>query len=270
VAAEPDCEIVLAAPDFMNSLRYYLNNPGMRVNGVLLIHCQNYEILKNLSTQYPQVRFMQVNYYLDEIEALPENLLGVFNDDFAGSYMAVEYLLNQAGCRKPVFWELASHDQVYQERRRGFLTALRDHGMNGRAFLQRRFTYHDTHEILSIYYNFFASLYKQASDLDGVLCSNDFMAAAAVEYLEDIGKTSIPVIGYDNYIYQSFRKLSTVGIDFARMGRVAVRCLRQNSGLRFIKLLPQLIIRKTQVPPILSDKEQVFQVFNAQSAAAAR
>ncbi len=155
VASEPDSEIVLAAPDFMSSLRYYLSNPGMRVSGVLLIHCQSYAILKNLSEQYPQVRFMQVNYYLDGIETLPENLYGVFNDDFAGSYMAVEYLLDHVGCRKPVFWELASHDQVYQERRRGFLTALRDRGMNGQAFLQQHFDYHlDAHEILTAYYNF--------------------------------------------------------------------------------------------------------------------
>ena len=266
VASEPDCEIVLAAPDFMGSLHYYLNNPGMRISGVLLIHCQSYDILKKLSEQYPQVRFMQVNYYLDGIETLPENLCGVFNDDFAGGYMAAEYLLGHLGCRKPVFWELATRDQVYQERRRGFLAALRDHGTDGRVFLQEFFTYQNMREILPVYYSFFASLYKQAGDLDGVFCSNDFMAAAASQHLKDVGQESIPVIGYDNYIYQTFKKpTTTVGVDFARMGRVAVRRLRQKSGLRFTKLLPQLIIRKAQTPLALSDNDQVFQIFNVQS-----
>ncbi|NMA42127.1 MAG: hypothetical protein GX946_01950, partial [Oligosphaeraceae bacterium] len=58
---------------------------------------------------------------------------------------------------------------------------------------------------------------------------------------------------------------TTVGVDFARMGRVAVRRLRQKSGLRFTKLLPQLIIRKAQTPLALSDNDQVFQIFNVQS-----
>ncbi len=96
------------------------------------------------------------------------------------------------------------------------------------------------------------------------------MAAAAAQYLEDVGQDSIQVIGYDNYIYQSFRKPTTVGIDFARMGRVAVQRLRQASGLRFTKLLPQLIIRKAQPSPALSGKEQVFQIFNVQSPVATR
>ncbi|NMA19092.1 MAG: substrate-binding domain-containing protein [Lentisphaerae bacterium] len=266
VAKEPDSEVVFAAPDFVNSLQYYLNNPGMRVCGVLLLRCQHFDMIKNLVEQYPQVRFVQVNYYLDGIETLPENLYGVFNDDFAGGYMAAEYLLLQAGSRKPVVWERANLDQVYQERRRGFLAALRDHGTDGRVFLQQ--PYPETQDLFSDNYNFFATLYKQATDLDSVFCSNDLMAATASQYLEHIGKQSIPVIGYDNYIYQPFRKQSTVGIDFVRMGQVAVQRLRQKSGLRFTKLLPQLIIRKAQTPDALSSTKHVFQVFNMQSSAA--
>jgi len=36
----------MAAPDVVNSLRYFLGNPAMRVGGVILIHCQSYSVLK--------------------------------------------------------------------------------------------------------------------------------------------------------------------------------------------------------------------------------
>ncbi|NMA43348.1 MAG: substrate-binding domain-containing protein [Oligosphaeraceae bacterium] len=272
VAKEVDSELVLAAPDFVNSLQYYLNqkNPSMQVCGVLLLHCQRFDVLEELLEQYPQVNFMQMNYYLDGIETLPENLYGVFNDDFAGSYKAVEYLVDELKCQQPVFWELSCPDQVYQERRRGFLSALADRGKNGRAFLQlSRPPSHPPNETLNIYYNAFSSLYEQAEDLDGIFCCNDYMAAAAAQFLEDHGKAHIPVVGYDNYIHQSLRKTTTIGVDFVRMGRVAVQRLRQNSGLRFTKILPQLILRKQQKHTYMPTK-QVFQVFNAISSVPVR
>ena len=99
-----------------------------------------------------------------------------------------------------------------------------------------------------------------------VVCGNDFMAVAAIQFLGDQGRGDLPVLGYDNYTFNTLKKLSTIAINFTRMKCVAVQRLRQQSGMRFNKLLPQLIIRKAHPHEKREIRKHVFQVFNVQTS----
>ncbi len=252
-------EVVFTGSDPVSSINYYRQNKAMQICGVIMLHWQDREALAKLARSFPDMRFVHTNYYLEKIEELPENICGVFNDDFGGAYQAAEYLIG-LGCRCPVFLELEILDQVYRERRAGFMAALQDQKLEGHAFVQKNRLDIALSTRMRMYRQFFTSILHVDRDFDGVATCNDSMAIAAVNVLQEMNM-DVPVIGYDDYSECSDRKVTTMAVDYAGIGRGAVRQL--NSRLpRFHKLMPRLKVRKINAPDTSEFTLNIVRVVN--------
>lgn len=239
-----NAEIVFAGNKIEESLEFYLHNPAMRVRGAIMLHWENRKWLSELAARYPDVRFVQVNYILKDYELLPENVSGVFNDDFAGAYQAAEYLIDQ-GCRSLAFLEIAIDNETYRERRRGFLAAVNERQVNGRVYVREDARGQVIRKWLETNRVFFEEVYSLNPEMDAVLCCNDPLAYAAAAHFKTVGRPEVPVIGYDGYMNFESSDYNVVAVDYQKMGRYAVRILSSDGRMpRFYKILPQIKIRR--------------------------
>ncbi len=244
INAMEDKEVVFAGKQFEQSLDFYLANPCMNIRGVIMLHWQDRESMVKLALDYPQVKFVHVNYVLPDLEELPENVYGIFNDDFAGAYQATEYLLSK-GCRNPVFLEIQIKDETYRARREGFLAALRDNEISGRVYMQKD-PNGTLDERVAMHYRFFAEVVRATPNVDGVLTCYDPMAEAVRIFINDHERyNKLGLLSYDGYIETRSSSLNTISVRYAEMGRKAVKLLDSPENKpRFQRILPQLIIKK--------------------------
>ncbi len=247
VEMKNDAEVLFAGKQVEDSLSFFLNNPLIQVAGVIMLLWQDRDKLVKLARAFPGLKFIQTNHVLADLEGLPENVHGVFNDDFAGAFQATEYLIEQ-GCRRPVFLELAIKDETYRERRNGFMAALQEYGLKGLVYQQESSLGIPLHARIKMYRLFFREVHKMNPALDAVVACYDIMAQAAALELEEEGKTEIPVMGYDAYMDLGHPDFSSVAVNYARIGQVAVRHLDHAERLpRFQKILPKLKLKSKKI-----------------------
>ncbi len=246
-AAKSPNNFVVLATSLEQAIEKCRAMSDVSIGGVILLRNQSSDSLAAMAHAFPALRIVQVNYFLDGLMTMPENVRGVFNDDFAGAFQGTEYLLGQ-GCRRPVFLELDIPDQVYRIRREGYLCAMRDHQLEGR--LLTRPNADTSEQLLHVYEEFAAEVYRNMDGCDAVFACNDFLAHTAAAYLKSHG-VAIPVLGYDDYAEFFVPRHTTIAVPFKEMGNYAVRQLQQELLLpRFHRLLPQLKIRHTSPSPL--------------------
>lgn len=245
----PDMEIVLAGIPLAGSLKFYLENPCMNILGVVLIHWIDREEMTNLAREFPDVKFMHLNYVISDMESLPENIYGVYNDDYAGGYQGAEFLLTHK-VRHPAFFELIlpEDNDTYLLRRRGFLAAVNNHGKTGLSFQlppnERGRTFS---EQIRNHKEFFGRTLTAHPDIDGILTCYDPLAEAIGEYMLQRGLAEkIKLISYDGYMEMNTCIFSAVEVNYYAMGQKAARFLAEPDGKpRFLRILPQLVIRNS-------------------------
>ena len=194
--------------------------------GVVLIAVNEFASALNLARSHPHSRFVLLNYQYDGFEQLaPENLRGVFSDEFGGGYMAASELF-AGGARNIGILQYEVEDENYHLRIRGVRQAHIDHGI----------PFQETH-ILNVRTelplnerggNGIAELIARDPRLDTVFCVNDILAAGAARHLAlTRNERNIRIIGYDNHIPELHiaNRFSTVSINSAAMSSAAVRML---------------------------------------------
>ncbi|WP_422106291.1 LacI family DNA-binding transcriptional regulator [Winogradskyella sp.] len=171
-------------------------------------------------------------------------------DDYMGGYMATEHLINQ-GCQRIVHFTSHQASNIYKERLRGYLDALKDHnidldeGLVIPCDLQLEDGIDAVNNVLS------------KKKYDGIFSTSDYTALGAIKALKAKGK-SIPeevcVIGFSNEPFTEFVEppLSTVDQFPEDMGKAAAELffkqIESDSDLSTTyktMLQPQLIIRKS-------------------------
>lgn len=151
----------------------------------------------------------------------------VFYDNIKTAKMAVEHLIT-CGCKKIVYIAGPANEEVPEERKMGYLEAMREHGyvVNKKTMME---TGDYTHQSG---YCAMKRLLEKETCIDGVYAANDQMAIGALKALKE-KKIKVPdivrLIGTDDVFASSIVEppISTVHIRKRHMGKRAAQILLQ-------------------------------------------
>ncbi len=218
------------------------------------------EPLRQVVERNPSLRFVLLNFQYPDFSALtPENVYGVFNDEFCGGYSAANWLLGR-GARRVGVIHYHVDDLNYKLRIDGFLRAHEDLGLLPDAALIR-----DVGDMMDLpprerafaAMKEFLSLEKPP---DAVFCLNDLLAAGAAACLKSLAPNSgVMIMGFDNLVPDiSFNMgFDTVMINSELMARCAIDALldrRRRPGKQLF-IAPQLLARSQSPKNALFDSK---------------
>jgi len=177
----------------------------------------------------------------------------VILDDYGGAFKSVEHLVN-SGCKLIAHFSGNVAINVYRDRRRGYINALKKHGLP----VMEELIIEDT-LTKETGYHAMKSLWKNSPKPDGLFSSGDYSALGAMIYLQerhvDIpGK--IKISGFANELFDEFIQppLTSVDQHGYDMGKIAAAMLfeeilsgrveeREKRPTRKITVNPDLITR---------------------------
>jgi len=145
-------------------------------------------------------------------------------DNETGGYVATKSLLEsghrQLACITGPLWKSDG-----QERLAGFRRALEEYGL---SVDQRMVVEGDYEE--SSGRNGMEQLLQQKIPFTGLVCSNDVMAAGAIEIARKHGMAipdDLSIVGFDNVFFTRYMhpQLSTIDYPIDKMGQMAARCV---------------------------------------------
>jgi LacI family transcriptional regulator len=172
----------------------------------------------------------------------------VVSDNFRGAYHAVRHLI-QAGHRHiAVVGSLPNAYPSIEERRRGYVQALQDHGIAERYFADSHLTPHEAAAAA-------VNVLRAHPRISALFCCNDMTAIGAMQAAYGSGRRvpdGLSVIGFDDIDLSAhvLPPLTTMQIDKVAMGRLAVQLLTNRvefpaSGYVTTVLRPKLIERQS-------------------------
>ena len=228
---------------------YHSKQSKENLLGVLVLsHSRPWDTLE-LAKSNPNLNFVFLNYYFEDFEFTPENVTGLFNDEYAGGFQIAQHLLS-LGCRKTGVINIENKN--YSLRLKGVLDAFAENGVKPTLEASSNLIDVDTRDFRKLGWLMTERLLSENQDkFDSIITFNDFLAQGAHEYLVKVKlRDKIRVTGYDNIdphvsIGCGF---STVSVDFEGMGSRAVKILlsRKKRLQKQVKIAPQLLIRKYQ------------------------
>ena len=171
---------------------------------------------------------MGVPFVLIDYDLPLSNLNRLLIDNYHGAYQAVAFLLDK-GYRFPAFVAGAADHPSISERRRGYRSALENHGL-GELIGRLEFASNDniTREIgIQAAQHFL----KQTQRPDCVFCANDTLALGFMQAVQDAGlriPQDMAVVGFDDIYAARYSKppLSTVHVPKVKMGKEAFKLLQ--------------------------------------------
>ncbi|MBQ8753448.1 MAG: GntR family transcriptional regulator [Lentisphaeria bacterium] len=244
-AQEANIDIIILSE---RSLPVYRAALGDNLLGVLMLDWYSPENARKIVENFPGLKLIFVNLHLPEFESMPDNVSGIFNDDFSGGFAAGDYIFDQ-GCRKPRVLSLALASDNYQRRVSGIRRAAQLHGIKWNSdwefYSGEQTKNRDDH--FEIAHNYIMELVSQKESFDAVFCTNDLLAAGVAATLDNLHlRDKVKVIGYDNILpyLSSNGKFPTVAVDLEKMGNRAVAALVDKEPLPKVQnIAPQLIFR---------------------------
>jgi len=224
----------------------YRAQAGSNFKGLIMLRWESLDQGRALAEQFPDLRFVYVNYELPEFDATPGNILGVFNDDFAGACQMGAYLASR-GHRQIAALSLDLPDVNYGRRIAGLRQALQEAGWDLPA--DRLMTGQRTgrQDLRAIGRTLAAIVLRRTPRPTALFCVNDLLAAGAVDYLRSAGLARrVEVTGYDRLIPDLWQQggFSTVAVDFEQMGRKALKLLQAKSSPKVLRVMPHLFFHR--------------------------
>ena len=229
-----------------DTIEFYSHIEGAKLSGILMLYWDDLDEGMRLAERFPQMKFVYLNYFIDGFEQTPENIYGVFNDDFSGAYdMASRIALQGYENAKILTFELP--DENYRRRVNGFVAGLEDKRFKRNTVLSagpRR-----ERSLQKLGRDLIAESWKSNKKTDVVFCVNDLMAEGVFEWLKEKKINNVRVCGYDNILRHvtADRNLSTVSINFEKMGLAALDIIagKIKKCPKIIRIPPQIIERHT-------------------------
>jgi DNA-binding LacI/PurR family transcriptional regulator len=236
--------------DPVDSLEFYLKNEKIELSGVIMLEWECSKEGIRLAEIFPEINFIYLNFHSEEFENMPQNIYGIFNDDFGGAYQAAEYLI-KAEHKDMAILSVKLHEDNYRKRIDGFRQSLKENNYDEDEHLQ--VIIHPSkatsiEELRSIGYKLTKQVFSNEPFPTALFAVNDFLAQGALDYLKEYKLSDqVELLGYDNVVPEISRKnnFSTVAIDFHRMGSFAMDLLAGTVKYysKNMLLTPQLLIR---------------------------
>ncbi|PAW78888.1 MAG: transcriptional regulator [Verrucomicrobia bacterium Tous-C9LFEB] len=198
------------------------------------------------------IPLVMIDRYVPEIETV-----SVLSDNFDGMYAATEHMILTGHRRLALLSFGAEGGVADRDRRKGFLAALQDYGMNSRPVLEAELGVAG-HEISArkIVDEWVAKSDRNLG-FDGIVCMQDNMAYGAFLSLRDAGYSvprDVALVGYDNLDREMFSaaglRLTSVDQPSEEIGAEAARLLIDKmegvaveKRARHTLLKPKLVLR---------------------------
>lgn len=227
------------------NISFYSARTRIDLKGVIMLHWEQLEAVRGLAEKFPGIKFVILNYYLNDFESTPPNVYGIFNDDYAGAYQAVDYLAGR-GHKKIAAIGIHQANENYRLRLDGYRDALKDNGLHysqGFVYSPDRRPAEDQRELGK---QISGEILDSGEGFSAVFCVNDLLAEGLAMALgEDRG---IEIFGYDNLIPRISldNSFSTVNIHFEKIGEKTVEIFSSENNRNYpkvLKITPQLLIR---------------------------
>lgn len=164
------------------------------------------------------------------------NFIFVDTDNFLGGFQAGQHLM-EIGCKKVLFVGGDPTLPFEKERYKGFYEAF----TNENVRIIKEYAYYDDEKVKDI-------VEKHIGNFDGIFCTSDVMAYAALRVCEK-NHINIPIVGFDNILLSEIADLTTVDQNIELVGEKVARKLHQlslgkNVSSEIVKT--KLVIRGTQ------------------------
>lgn len=149
----------------------------------------------------------------------------VQSDNFQGGYLAAKELL-KAGCRKPLLLRDYRMASTIQQRRRGFMEALKENGME----CHRDYEVAVMPDYMSAKEKISEILTEKGCCFDGIFTTNDMMALGAMHALAEAGYSvpqQVKLVGFDNVSLSEFCSppMTTIAQNTEQLAMVAGKAL---------------------------------------------
>lgn len=204
-----------------------------RVDAAILLGAFPFKLIERLSQLGTPLLLLDSN--LDELP-----IDSITTDGFSAGKRVVEHLYEH-GHRRIVMFAYDLEDYNIDTRMRGFLAAMKDHGLPTKDSVVRNFTRdRDGLPIL-------LKRLRAAAAPTAVVCVNDTMAAFMLQGVRTAGfkvPEHVSFVGYDDdtYARDCIPALTTVAVDKAELGRNGAEIIRRRIEQ------PDLPVSKSRVP----------------------
>lgn len=199
---------------------YLLTFNEKQVDGVILVAtvftAEHKRILKNLTVPVVIVGQRLSGYCC------------VFHDDYHAAYDLTRLLLEKGRTKLGYIGALQQDKAVGADRCQGFCDAVRDMGYGDSAanVVTAAFTVASGYEKMG-------ELLKKCTELDGVVCATDTMAAGAIQYLTEHGievpqKILVAGQGDSDMAKVTAPRMITVHYSYEQSGEIAVQMLMES------------------------------------------
>ncbi len=177
-----------------------------------------------------------------------ENCSSLSVDDYKASFKATEHLI-QNGCKNIVHFSGPQINDLYKNRKQGYIDALKKHGLefNEAFVLESKLSEKDGISL--------AKKVLQLENIDGIYSSNDTAAISAMQYLKNQGVNipkDIAVVGFNNDPISSVIEpgLTTINQPDFEMGKKAsallINQIKNKNTVKQSEVLDvELIIRQS-------------------------
>lgn len=147
----------------------------------------------------------------------------VVSDNFHGAREATAYLIAHGHRHIGLVGSLPNAYPSFEERRRGYLQALQDHGIATPYFADCHVERGEVNRAIS-------ELLQRSPQITALFCCNDSAAITALQTVQALGRSvpgDLSVVGFDNIDLAQHVSpaLTTMHVDKMAMGRLAVQLL---------------------------------------------
>ena len=220
-ASEHDCKVMLCVSNLETEkeIEYFNMLTSNKVMGIILAsHTPNLEEAIDL------INFDAPLISIDRI--LSHTIPSACADNYRGGYIAAEHLI-ESGCKKLLYiGSSTGFNMDASKRYLGMRDACLEHGLELMGCIdveEEQFIHMDYHKSVEKAFALFP-------DLDGILTSNDVIAAAAVRYCHRQGirvPEQVKIVGYDDSTLASHcvPQLTTISQPVDEICRYAVHCI---------------------------------------------
>ncbi|WP_418501664.1 LacI family DNA-binding transcriptional regulator [Flagellimonas sp.] len=183
------------------------------------------------------------------VDRVPDNFNSykVVIDNYTAGYSATKHLIDQ-GCTRIAHFAGAQHRNIYEERKKGYLDALRESGLPIRDELIIHF------KTLSFEEGNKATkkLLKMPEPPDGIFSANDTAAVSAIMCAKKMGvevPQELAVIGFNDDPIASIMQpsLSTVSHPASKMGAISAKRILNHSGQNYDADLTEITVLGTEI-----------------------
>tara|TARA_R110000823_G_scaffold20644_1_gene62986 strand:+ start:9447 stop:10514 length:1068 start_codon:yes stop_codon:yes gene_type:complete len=183
------------------------------------------------------------------VDRVPNNFNSykVVIDNYSAGYLATKHLIEQ-GCQRIAHFAGAQHRNIYQERKKGYLDALREYDF-------------PIDENIIIHFNTLSfeegdkatkELLKMSDPPDGIFSSNDTAAVSAIMCAKKMGvdvPRDLAIIGFNDDPIASIvhPSLSTVSHPAKKMGIISARRIIEHSNQDYDTDLSEITVLGTDI-----------------------